>query len=158
MTISKNDTFPNQDIRVLIDGEMNNIQSSDYLSKKKVVLVGVPGAFTPTCHASHLPGYIENLSKFHEKDFTVTFIAVNDPFVMQSWSDASNAAGIDMLADGNCDLTEELGLVMDGSAFGLGKRCQRFAMVIENGIVCSVDIEEPGAMDVSSAESQLAKI
>jgi glutaredoxin/glutathione-dependent peroxiredoxin len=158
MTISKNDTFPNQEIRVLIDGEMQSIQSADYFSEKKVILVGVPGAFTPTCHLSHLPGYIENLAKFNESGYTVTFIAVNDPFVMQSWSDASNAKGIDMLADGNCDLTQDLGLVMDGSGFGLGKRCQRFAMIINNGVVSSVDIEQPGAMDVSSAESQLAKI
>ena len=158
MTIEKNNTFPDQKIRVLIDGEMQNIQSSKYLSNKKVVLVGVPGAFTPTCHLSHLPGYIENIAKFKEKGFTVTFIAVNDPFVMKSWSEVSNANGIDMLADGNCDLTEELGLVMDGSGFGLGNRCQRFAMIIENGVVNSVDIEQPGEMDVSSAESQLAKI
>ena len=158
MTIEKNNTFPDQKIRVLIDGEIQNIQSSEYLSNKKVVLVGVPGAFTPTCHLSHLPGYIENIAKFKEKGFTVTFIAVNDPFVMKSWLEVSNANGIDMLADGNCDLTEELGLVMDGSGFGLGNRCQRFAMIIENGIVNSVDIEQPGEMDVSSAESQLAKI
>ena len=158
MTIEKNDTFPDQKIRVLIDGEMQNIQSSKYLSNKKVVLVGVPGAFTPTCHLSHLPGYIENIARFKEKGFTVTFIAVNDPFVMKSWSEVSNANDIDMLADGNCDLTEELGLVMDGSGFGLGNRCQRFAMIIENGVVNSVDIEQPGEMDVSSAESQLAKI
>jgi len=158
MTIEKNNTFPDQKIRVLIDGEIQNIQSSEYLSNKKVVLVGVPGAFTPTCHLSHLPGYIENIAKFKEKGFTVTFIAVNDPFVMKSWSEVSNANGIDMLADGNCDLTEELGLVMDGSGFGLGNRCQRFAMIIENGIVNSVDIEQPGEMNVSSAESQLAKI
>jgi len=158
MTIKKNDTFPNQEIRVLIDGEMQNIQSSDYLSDKKVILVGVPGAFTPTCHLSHLPGYIGNLAKFNEKGFTVTFIAVNDPFVMKSWSDTSNANGIDMLADGNCDLTQELGLVMDGSGFGLGNRCKRFAMIVENGVVQSIDVEEAGALDVSSAESQLAKI
>ena len=158
MTIEKNNTFPDQKIRVLIDGEIQNIQSSEYLSNKKVVLVGVPGAFTPTCHLSHLPGYIDNIARFKEKGFTVTFIAVNDPFVMKSWSEVSNANGIDMLADGNCDLTEELGLVMDGSGFGLGNRCQRFAMIIENGVVNSVDIEQPGEMDVSSAESQLAKI
>jgi len=158
MTIKKNDTFPNQEIRVLIDGEMQNIQSSDYLSDKKVILVGVPGAFTPTCHLSHLPGYIGNLAKFNEKGFTVTFIAVNDPFVMKSWSDTSNANGIDMLADGNCDLTQELGLVMDGTMISLRNRCKRFAMIVENGIVQSIDVEEAGALDVSSAESQLAKI
>ena len=158
MTISINENFPNQELRILIDGEVQNVNLADYFSGKKVVLVGVPGAFTPTCHLSHLPGYIDNLQMFKDKGCHVTFIAVNDPFVMKSWSEASNANGIDMLADGNCDLTNELGLTMDGSAFGLGNRCKRFAMIIDNGIVQSIDIEEPGAMDVSSAESQLAKI
>ena len=158
MTISINDNFPNQELRILIDGEVQNINSADYFSGKKIVLVGVPGAFTPTCHLSHLPGYIENLQKFKDKGYNVSFIAVNDPFVMKSWSEASNADGIDMLADGNCDLTNELGLTMDGSAFGLGNRCKRFAMIVDNGIVQSIDIEDPGAMDISSAESQLAKI
>jgi peroxiredoxin len=158
MTISINDNFPNQELRILIDGEVQNINSADYFSGKKIVLVGVPGAFTPTCHLSHLPGYTDNLQKFQDKGCNVTFLAVNDPFVMKSWSEASNANGIDMLADGNCDLTNELCLTMEGSAFGLGNRCKRFAMIVDNGIVQSIDIEEPGAMDVSSAESQLAKI
>ena len=158
MTISINDKFPTQEIRVLVDGEINNISSDEYFSGKKIVLVGVPGAFTPTCHLTHLPVYIENIQNFKDKNYSVVFIAVNDPFVMQSWSEASNASDIDMLADGNCDLTNELGLTMDGSGFGLGNRCKRFAMIVDDGIVQSIDIEEPGAMDVSSAESQLAKI
>ena len=158
MTISINDNFPTHDLRVLIDGDIQNINSDEYLSNKKIVLVGVPGAFTPTCHLSHLQGYIENLQNFKDKGYSVTFLAVNDPFVMKSWSVSSNAEGIDMLSDGNCDLTNELGLTMDGSGFGLGNRCKRFAMIIDNGVVQSIDIEEPGAMDVSSAESQLAKI
>jgi peroxiredoxin len=158
MTISINDKFPTQEIRVLVDGEIKNISSDEYFSGNKIVLVGVPGAFTPTCHLTHLPGYIENIQNFKDKNYSVVFIAVNDPFVMQSWSEASNAGDIDMLADGNCDLTNELGLTMDGSGFGLGNRCKRFAMIVDDGIVQSIDIEEPGAMDVSSAESQLAKI
>jgi len=158
MTISKNDNFPLQELRVLVNGEMQNINSDEYLSGKKMVLVGVPGAFTPTCHLSHLPGYVENLQKFKDKDYSVSFISVNDPFVMKSWSDASNANDIDMIADGNCDLTNELGLTMNASGFGMGNRCKRFAMIIDNGVVQSVDIEEPGAIEVSSAQSQLAKI
>lgn len=158
MTISINDKFPTQEIRVLVDGEIKNISSDEYFSGKKIVLVGVPGAFTPTCHLTHLPGFIENIQNFKDKNYSVVFIAVNDPFVMQSWSEASNASDIDMLADGNCDLTNALGLTMDGSGFGLGNRCKRFAMIVDDGIVQSIDIEEPGAMDVSSAESQLAKI
>jgi len=158
MTIAINDKFPTQEIRVIVDGKIKNISSDEYFSDKKIVLVGVPGAFTPTCHLTHLPGYIENIQNFKDKKYSIVFIAVNDPFVMQSWSEASNAGDIDMLADGNCDLTNELGLTMDGSGFGLGNRCKRFAMIVDDGIVQSIDIEEPGAMDVSSAESQLAKI
>ena len=158
MSISANDVFPNQELRLLVNGELTQVQSSDYLANKKVMLVGVPGAFTPTCHASHLPGYIEHLAHFEAKGYSVVFISVNDPFVMKAWSEASNADGIDMIADGNGDLTGALGLVMDASGFGLGKRCMRFAMAIENSVIQSLDLEEGGALDVSSAESQLAKI
>ena len=88
----------------------------------------------------------------------MNFISVNDPFVMKAWAQASSSSGINMIADGNGDLTEALGLGMDASGFGLGKRCMRFAMAIENGVIKSLDVEEGGALDVSSAESQLAKI
>jgi len=158
MSISVNDAFPNQELRLLENGELTQVQSSDYLANKKVMLVGVPGAFTPTCHVSHLPGYIEHLDNFEAKGYSVVFISVNDPFVMKAWSEASNAEGINMIADGNSDLTEALGLAMDASGFGLGKRCMRFAMAIENSVIKSLDVEEGGALDVSSAESQLAKI
>ena len=158
MTISKDDNFPLQELQVLVNGEIQNTNSDEYLSDRKIILVGVPGAFTPTCHLSHLPGYVDNLQKFKAKGYSVAFLSVNDPFVMKSWFDASNANGIDMIADGNCNLTNELELTMDGSAFGMGDRCKRFAMIIENGVIQSIDIEEPGAMDVSSAETQLARI
>ena len=158
MTIEVNSNFPVQKLRLVVAGELQEVDSSEYLADKKVMLVGVPGAFTPTCHVSHLPGYIEHLSSFEAKGYSVVFISVNDPFVMQAWSEASNADGINMIADGNGDLTEALGLVMDASGFGLGKRCMRFAMAIENGLIKSIDVEEGGALDISSAESQLAKI
>ena len=158
MTIEVNSNFPSQKLRLVVAGELQEVDSSEYLTNKKVLLVGVPGAFTPTCHVSHLPGYIEHLSSFEAKGYSVVFISVNDPFVMQAWSEASNADGINMIADGNGDLTEALGLVMDASGFGLGKRCMRFAMAIENGLIKSIDVEEGGALDISSAESQLAKI
>ena len=158
MTIEVTSNFPSQKLRLVVAGELQEVDSSEYLANKKVLLVGVPGAFTPTCHVSHLPAYIEHLSSFEAKGYSVVFISVNDPFVMQAWSEASNANGINMIADGNGDLTEALGLVMDASGFGLGKRCMRFAMAIENGLIKSIDVEEGGAMDVSSAESQLAKI
>ena len=158
MTIEVNSNFPVQKVRLVVAGELQEVDSSEYLADKKVMLVGVPGAFTPTCHVSHLPGYIEHLSSFEAKGYSVVFISVNDPFVMKAWSEASNANGIDMIADGNGELTEALELVMDASGFGLGKRCMRFAMAIENSVIKSIDVEEGGALDVSSAESQLAKI
>tara|TARA_B100000768_G_scaffold89061_1_gene83536 strand:- start:355 stop:831 length:477 start_codon:yes stop_codon:yes gene_type:complete len=158
MTIDIDSNFPIQKLRLVVAGELEEVDSSEYLADKKVMLVGVPGAFTPTCHVSHLPGYIEHLSTFEAKGYSVVFISVNDPFVMQAWSEASNADGINMIADGNGDLTEALGLVMDASGFGLGKRCMRFAMSIDNGLIKSIDVEEGGALDISSAESQLAKI
>ena len=158
MTIEVNNNFPVQKVRLVVAGELQEVDSSEYLADKKVMLVGVPGAFTPTCHVSHLPGYIEHLSSFEAKGYSVVFISVNDPFVMKAWSEASNANGIDMIADGNGELTEALELVMDASGFGLGKRCMRFAMAIENSVIKSIDVEEGGALDVSSAESQLAKI
>ena len=158
MIIKVNNNFPVQKVRLVVAGELQEVDSSEYLANKKVMLVGVPGAFTPTCHVSHLPGYIEHLSSFEAKGYSVVFISVNDPFVMKAWSEASNADAINMIADGNGDLTEALGLVMDASGFGLGKRCMRFAMAIDNGIISSIDVEEGGALDLSSAESQLAKI
>ena len=158
MTIEVNSNFPVQILRLVVAGELQEVDSSEYLADKKVMLVGVPGAFTPTCHVSHLPGYIEHLSSFEAKGYSVVFISVNDPFVMKAWSEASNANGIDMIADGNGELIEALELVMDASGFGLGKRCMRFAMAIENSVIKSIDVEEGGALDVSSAESQLAKI
>ena len=158
MTIEVNSNFPVQRLRLVVAGELQEVDSSEYLADKKVMLVGVPGAFTPTCHVSHLPGYIEHLSSFEAKGYSVVFISVNDPFVMKAWSEASNANGIDMIADGNGDLTEALELVMDASGFGFGKRCMRFAIAIENSVIKSIDVEEGGALDVSSAESQLAKI
>ena len=158
MTIKVNNVFPVQTLRMIMAGELQEVDSSEYFANKKIMLVGVPGAFTPTCHVSHLPGYIEHLSSFEAKGYSVVFISVNDPFVMKAWSEASTADGINMIADGNGDLTEALGLEMDASGFGLGKRCMRFAMAIENGIINSIDIEEGGALDLSSAESQLAKI
>ncbi|MDA9332222.1 peroxiredoxin [Gammaproteobacteria bacterium] len=158
MTIEVNSNFPVQTLRLVVASELQEVDSSEYLADKKVMLVGVPGAFTPTCHVSHLPGYIEHLSSFEAKGYSVVFISVNDPFVMKAWSEASNANGIDMIADGNGELTEALELVMDASGFGLGKRCMRFAMAIENSVIKSIDVEEGGALDVSSAESQLAKI
>jgi len=158
MPISVNSNFPTTQLSLIHDGEISQANSDDYLKDKNIILVGVPGAFTPTCHVSHLPGYIENLSTFTGKGWQVVFISVNDPFVMKAWSEVSAAHDINMVADGNCDVINALDLKMDGSAFGLGTRCMRFAMQIKNGVISSLDVEEGGALDISSAETQLAKI
>jgi peroxiredoxin len=136
------------------------VVSTDDLFKGKVVLFSVPGAFTPTCSMKHLPGFVAQADAFKAKgvDRLVCF-AVNDPFVMKAWGDQNNVDGkVEMLPDGNGDLTRALGLEMDGTGFGLGKRSQRFALLIEDGVVKDVQVEKPGAFEVSSAEAMLARV
>ena len=120
-------------------------------------MFAVPGAFTPTCSAYHLPGFVEHAGNFTNKGVdAIACMAVNDVFVMHAWGKSANADGIDMLADGNGDFTRALGLELDGSAFGMGQRSQRFALVADDGIVTQLMIEAPGEFRVSSAESVLA--
>jgi peroxiredoxin len=121
-------------------------------------MFAVPGAFTPTCSAKHLPGYAANLDVFKAKGIEVACLAVNDPFVMKAWSDANKAEGISMLPDGNATFTKALGLEMDGSGYGLGTRCQRFALYADNGVVKYLAVEKPGAFEVSSAEAMLKAV
>ncbi len=117
----------------------------------------MPGAFTPTCSARHLPGYVEKEGDLKAKGVDeIACLSVNDAFVMGAWSKASDAGQITMLADGNGDFTEALGLTMDGSKFGLGKRSQRYAMIVDDGVVTSLDVEAPGEFKVSSAEHLLS--
>lgn len=158
MAISENSAIPSVDVAIIQNAEKLNINTNTYFSTGKFVLVGVPGAFTPTCHLQHFPGYVESNKEFLNKGYKVVFMSVNDPFVMKAWSEAVKNSDIDCIADGNCSFTESLDLVMDGSAFGLGKRCKRFAMVIENGIIKSIYEEEAGKLDVSAAVNVLAQI
>jgi peroxiredoxin len=125
-----------------------------------VVLFSVPGAFTPTCSAKHLPGYVELADKLRAKGVdTIACMAVNDVFVMNAWGKASNVAGkVLMLADGNGEYARALGLEMDGRGFGMGMRGQRFAIVVDKGVAKQVDIEAPGQFKVSAAEAVLAQI
>jgi peroxiredoxin len=124
------------------------------------VLFSVPGAFTPTCSAKHLPGYVKHLDEFKTRGIDVACMAVNDAFVMDAWAKHQNVPenGIAMLADGNGALTDALGLEMDGSAFGLGKRSKRFALYAEDGVVKQLFIEAPGEFKVSSAEHVLSAL
>ena len=157
MTIAVGDSIPGSVLTRMTEQGPQPVSMADYLGGRKVVLFSVPGAFSPTCSAKHLPGFIELKADFSAKDVdSIACIAVNDVFVMHAWGKNANAEGIDMLADGNGEFTVALGLEMDASAFGMGQRSQRFALVAEDGIVTKLLVEAPGEFKVSSAESVLA--
>jgi len=133
-----------------------DITTSDIFAGKKVVMFAVPGAFTPTCSAAHLPGFVVNADKLKAKGVdSIVCVSVNDAFVMDAWSKDKNAEELMMVGDGNGDFTKAIGLEMDGAGFGLGTRSQRYALVAEDGKVTALNIEAPGAYEVSSAEAIL---
>ncbi len=159
MTISKGDKLPDVTlVKATADGP-DKVQSADFFAGKKVALFSVPGAFTPTCSAKHLPGYVEKAAELKAKGVDeIACTAVNDAFVMGAWNDAAGSADITMLADGNGDFAEAVGLTMDGSGFGMGKRGQRFSMIVDDGVVTELNVEEPGQFKVSSAEHMLGQL
>jgi peroxiredoxin len=134
--------------------------SIDVLGKGKVALFAVPGAFTPTCSARHLPGFVDKAGDLKAKGVDkIVCMAVNDAFVMKAWGEAQKAFGkVDMLADGNGDLTRAMGLELDAKGFGMGERSKRFAAILENGVVKQLFVEAPGAFEVSSADYLLSKL
>jgi glutaredoxin/glutathione-dependent peroxiredoxin len=136
------------------------VQSGDVLGKGKVVLFAVPGAFTPTCSDHHLPGFVLRADELEAKGVdTIACLAVNDAFVMGAWGEARGADGkVLMLADGNGEFTAAVGLEMDGSGFGLGTRSQRYAAIIEDGVVTDLAVESAPGLDVSSVESVIARL
>lgn len=159
MTIREGDPIPNSVLSQMSGNGPQTINTSDYFANRKVVLFSVPGAFTPTCSAYHLPGFVDHLDDFFEKGVdAVACVSVNDVFVMHAWGQSAGADGIDMLADGNGEFAIALGLELDGTAFFMGKRSQRFALIAEDGIVTRLMVEEPGEFRVSSAESVLAAL
>lgn len=159
MSIRIGDRIPNSVVSQMSENGPEAITTQDYFAGRNVVLFAVPGAFTPTCSAYHLPGFIEHLDEFGDKGIdAVACISVNDVFVMHAWGKSSNAKGIDMLADGNGEFAQALGLELDATSFGMGKRCQRFALVAKDGIVTQLMVEAPGEFRVSSAESVLASL
>jgi len=134
-----------------------DITTGEIFSGKKVVLFAVPGAFTPGCSLTHLPGYVVNADKIKASGVdSIVCMAVNDAFVMDAWGKSHNAEELLMLADGNGEFTAALGLELDGSGFGLGTRSQRFAMIVEDGTVTHLNVEEGTGVDVSSAETIMA--
>lgn len=159
MTIQVGDHLPDTTINMLKNG-VQAINTQDIFSGKKIILFAVPGAFTPTCSAKHLPGYIANLAAFKAKGVdAVACMAVNDAFVMEAWA-KSQAVPEDilMLADGNGAFTKQMGLELDATAFGMGIRSKRFALVVDNGVVKQMHVEAPGEFKVSSAEHVLASL
>jgi len=161
MSISIGDSLPEATFRMLGADGIEALTSSQIFGGKKVVLFAVPGAFTPTCHLKHLPGFIEHAGDFKQKGAdTVACVAVNDPFVLDSWAKASGGQGkVLFLSDGNAEFTKKIGLDFDGSGIGLGTRSKRYAMLVENGVVTALNIEDsPGVADASTAEKLLASM
>jgi len=157
MTIKVGDKVPSVKLRHMTSEGPKEITTDEIFKGKKVVLFAVPGAFTPTCSNKHLPGFVEKAAAIKAKGVdTIACISVNDAFVMGAWGKAQNAGGkVEMLADGNGDFARAVDLEMDGSGFGLGKRSKRYAMVVQDGVVKNIAVENPGAFEVSSAEAIL---
>lgn len=160
MSIKVGDKMPSGVFGVMTDSGPGAVSTDELFSGRKVVLVSVPGAFTPTCSAKHLPGFLQHADELRAKGVdTIACMAVNDVFVMSAWGkDQGVGDDVQMLADGNGEYAEALGLVMDGTAFGMGKRGQRFAIVVDNGVATHIAVEAPGQFEVSKAESVLAAL
>jgi peroxiredoxin len=160
MTIKLGDTMPAGKFTVMGANGPEALSTDALFSGKKVALFSVPGAFTPTCSAKHLPGYVANAANLRDKGIdTIACMAVNDVFVMTAWGrDAEVGDTVLMLADGNGDYARALGLALDASGFGMGQRGQRFSIIVDDGTVTRLNIEAPGEFSVSSAEAALEQL
>ena len=159
MTIQVGDRLPDVPLAIATADGPKPTTSGEYFGGKRVALFAVPGAFTPTCSARHLPSYVEKAQELKDKGIDeIACVSVNDPFVMGAWNDRDGSSDITMLADGNGDFTEALGLTMDGSKFGLGKRSQRYSMIVNDGVVEQLNVEAPGEYRASSAEYLLDQL
>ena len=159
MTIKTGDRLPDANFMTMTADGPAPVATADVFAGKRVALFAVPGAFTPTCSARHLPGFVEKADELKAKGIdTIACTSVNDVFVMGAWGQDQGADGVVMLADGNGDFAEALGLVMDGTAFGMGKRSQRYAMVVNDGVVEHLFVDEAGGFEVSSADHMLSQL
>ena len=159
MTISVGDRIPSVTLTKATANGPDQISSDDFFAGRKVALVAVPGAFTPTCSARHLPGFVDKGAELKARGVDeIAFTSVNDAFVMGAWGKASDAGEITMLADGNGEFAQAVGLTMDGSKFGMGTRSQRYAMLVNDGVVEQLHVEAPGEFNVSSAEHLLGQL
>ena len=157
MTIKVGDKAPAAKIKQMTPEGPKDLDTGEFFKGKTVVLFAVPGAFTPTCSAKHLPGFVEKAAEIKGKGVDViACLSVNDAFVMNAWGKDQKAEGkVQMLADGNGDFTRAMGLELDGSGYGLGKRSQRYAMIVQDGVVKLLNVEKPGSFEVSSADAVL---
>lgn len=159
MTISVGDKLPDIKLTKATENGPEAVQAADYFKGKRVALFSVPGAFTPTCSAKHLPGFVDKAEDLKAKGIDeVACTAVNDAFVLGAWSKANDAAAVTMLADGNGEFAQALGLTMDGSGFGLGQRGSRWSAVVNDGVVEQLNVEAPGDFKVSSADHLLEQL
>jgi peroxiredoxin len=160
MAIRIGDRLPSATLTEMRDGAPRAVKTDELFAGKRAVLFAVPGAFTPTCSAKHLPGFVQYAEEFAAKGVDlVACVSVNDAFVMGAWGHAHGAGDkVIMLADGNAEFTKAIGLEMDAAKFGMGIRSQRYAMLIDGGVVKQLWIEEPGAYSVSSAEHVLKEV
>lgn len=159
MAISVGDKLPEVTLVKATENGPEQVSSSDYFAGKKVALFSVPGAFTPTCSARHLPGYVDKADELKSKGVDeIACTAVNDAFVMGAWKSANSADAVTMLSDGNGDFAQAVGLTMDGSGFGMGQRGQRWSAIVEDGVVKELNVEAPGDFSVSSAEHMLGQL
>lgn len=160
MTIKVGDKIPSATLNIMTAEGPGPVATDEYFAGRKVALFSVPGAFTPTCSAKHLPGFVENADSILAKGVDeIACMSVNDVFVMDAWGKNAGVDGkVTMLADGNALFAKALGLEMDASGFGMGLRSKRFSMIVEDGVVTELNLEEPGAFQVSSAEHMLAQL
>ena len=159
MTVQVGDKVPSATFKVMTADGPQDMSTDEVFSGKKVVLFAVPGAFTPGCSMTHLPGFVVKADAIKAKGADrIACLAVNDAFVMGAWGQAQNAEEILMLADGNGEFTAALGLELDASGFGMGNRAQRFGMIVDDGTVSYLGIEAPGEIKVSSAETMLEQL
>ncbi|SKB53538.1 peroxiredoxin [Sphingopyxis flava] len=159
MTIATGDKLPEATLVKVTENGPEQVSAAEYFKGRKVALFSVPGAFTPTCSAKHLPGFVEKAEELKAKGIDeIACTAVNDAFVLGAWGKAGGAEQITMLADGNGDFAKAVGLTMDGKAFGMGTRGQRFSMIVNDGVVEQLNVEAPGEFKVSSADHMLEQL
>ena len=159
MKISEGDKIPEVKLSKATESGPEPVDTRDFFAGRKVALFAVPGAFTPTCSAKHLPGFAEKAEELKAKGIDeIACISVNDAFVMGALKKADGSDDITMLADGNGEFAEAIGLTMDGSGFGMGKRSQRYSMIVDDGEVRKLNVEQPGDFSVSSAEHMLGQL